>query len=276
MENRCENLSLYIIGELSVNEMAQFEQHLITCNHCRKEVNSLKETWQMLSYDVEEMDVPESLKAEVMDFIFQENSTESLVKAKGTENKESSLAQAKAAGNVATSQVQEGELKKRSYLDWLKAFLGKQFSPLSTGITAVLLLGLIGLFWSNHQLKENITVLENKASSQTQIVRTFDLKGLNLAAAASGSAYLLEEDRDTVLVIELSKLPSTKDEEVYQVWLLKNGNRQSAGTLKPDPNGNGIITSRLPKDLSFDDIGITLEANPNNTQPQGQKVLGTS
>ncbi|MFK9092191.1 anti-sigma factor domain-containing protein [Bacillus salipaludis] len=263
MENRCENLSLYIIGELSVNEMAQFEQHLITCNHCRKEVNSLKETWQMLSYDVEEMDVPKSLKAEVMDFIFQENSTESLVKAK-------------AAENVATSQVQEGELKKRGYLDWLKAFLGKQFSPLSTGITAVLLLGLIGLFWSNHQLKENITVLENKASSQTQIVQTFDLKGLNLAAAASGSAYLLEEDRDTVLVIELSKLPSTKDEEVYQVWLLKNGNRQSAGTLKPDPNGNGIITSRLPKDLSFDDIGITLEPNPNNTQPQGQKVLGTS
>ena len=229
----------------------------------------------MLSYDVEEMDVPESLKAEVMDFIFQENSTES-VQAKGTENKGSSLAQAKSAENVVTSQVQERELKKRSYLDGLKAFLGRQFSPLSTGITAVLLLGLIGLFWINLHLKENIVVLENKASSQTQIVRTFDLKGVNLAASASGSAYLLEEGRDTVLVIDLSKMPSTKDEEVYQVWLLKNGNRQSAGTLKPDPNGNGIITSRLPKDLSFDDIGITLEPTPNNTQPQGQKVLGTS
>ncbi|QCJ40962.1 anti-sigma factor [Bacillus sp. S3] len=263
MEDKCENLSLYIIGELSVHEMAQFEHHLKTCKHCRKEVNSLKETWQMLSYDVEEMDVPESLKAEVMDFIFQENGTASLV-------------QVKAANHQSTSPVVEVERKEHHFLDRLKGVLERHFSALSAGITAVLLAGVIGLYWSNLQLKENITALENKTGSQMQIVRTFDLKGMNSAAAASGNAYLLQESSDSVLVIELSKLPSTKDEEVYQVWLLKNGHRQSAGTLKPDLNGKGIITSRLPKDLSFDDIGITLEPNPNNTQPQGQKVIGTS
>jgi hypothetical protein len=70
-------------------------------------------------------------------------------------------------------------------------------------------------------------------------------------------------------------MPRTKGDEVYQVWLLKNGNRQNAGTLKPDENGNGLITYRLPKGHSFDDIGITLEPNPYNTQPQGYKVMGT-
>lgn len=217
----------------------------------------------MLSYDVEEMDVPESLKAEVMDFIFQEKWA-------------LSRGQAHVAENETISQVQVSELKKRSYLDGIKVFLGRQFSPLSTGISAILLFGLIGLFWSNLQLKESITALENKSGAPTHIVRSFDLKGLNLAATASGSAYLLQEGSDTVLVIELSNLPSTKDEEVYQVWLLKNGNRQSAGTLKPDLNGSGLVTSHLPKDYSFDGIGITLEPTPNNTQPQGQKVMGTS
>ncbi|MGG1398902.1 hypothetical protein ABE288_14000 [Bacillus salipaludis] len=48
------------------------------------------------------------------------------------------------------------------------------------------------------------------------------------------------------------------------------------GTLKPDHNGNGLISYRLPENYLFDDIGITLEPNPHNTQPKGEKVMGTS
>jgi anti-sigma factor RsiW len=59
MENKCENLSLYIIDELSEHEKAQFEYHLNTCIHCQTEIDSLQETWQMLSYDIEETDVPD-------------------------------------------------------------------------------------------------------------------------------------------------------------------------------------------------------------------------
>ncbi|MFF2449635.1 anti-sigma factor domain-containing protein [Neobacillus sp. NPDC058068] len=245
MENKCENLSFYIIDELSENERAQFEHHLKTCIPCQNEVTTLKEPWQMLSFDIEEMDVPTSLKAEVMDFIFQEN------------------------------KEQAGEPIKPPFLEKLKGFLAKQFSPLSAGIMAVLVLGLIGLLWNNLQLKDTIIVLEDNAAPHAQIVRTFNLQGQDAAASAKGNAYLLQEGRDTILVIELNNMPSTKDGEVYQVWLLKNGNRENAGTLKPDLNGNGLITYRMPKDHSFDGIGITLEPNPNNTQPQGQKVMGT-
>ncbi|GHH99590.1 anti-sigma factor [Neobacillus kokaensis] len=248
MENKCENLSLYIIDELSEHEKAQFEQHLKICIHCQKEVQSLKETWEMLSYDFEEQDVPASLKDDVMNFIFQEQET--------------------------TIQPPDETAKK----DGLKLFFTKQFSPLSAGIAAVLLMGVIGLLWSNLQLRDNMAALENKVESTTttEIVRTFNLSGQNTAASASGNAYLVQEGSSTVLVIELNNMPSTENEEVYQVWLLKNGKRQSAGTLKPDLNGNGLITYRLPKNHSFDDIGITLEPNPNNTQPQGQKVMGTT
>ncbi|MGE8081817.1 anti-sigma factor domain-containing protein [Peribacillus loiseleuriae] len=250
MENKCENLSLYIIDELSEHEKELFERHLKACIHCQSEIDSLQATWQILSYDIEETDVPESLKAEVMDFIFEENETP-----------------------LQTHEVRD---KKQSFLERLKLILTKQFSPLSTGIMVVLVMGLIGLLWSNLQFKDTITTFENNAVSPTQIVRSFDLKGQDLVGSANGIAYLLQEGNDTSLVIELNNMPRTKDDEVYQVWLLKNGNRQNAGTLKPDQNGNGLITYRLPKDHSFDEIGITLEPNPDNTQPQGQKVMGTS
>ncbi|MCH6265043.1 anti-sigma factor [Neobacillus citreus] len=117
---------------------------------------------------------------------------------------------------------------------------------------------------------------KNERSGPTSHCFDIFLKGQGLAASANGNAYLLQEGGTTNLVIELNNMPRTNDEEVYQVWLLKNGTRQNAGTLKPDQNGNGLITYRLPQALSFDAIGITLEPNPNNTQPQGQKVMGTS
>lgn len=71
-------------------------------------------------------------------------------------------------------------------------------------------------------------------------------------------------------------MPKIKSDEVNQVWLLENGIHQNAGTLKPDHNGNGLLSYRLPKDYVFDGIGITLEQTPNHTQPKGKKVMGTS
>lgn len=246
-KNKCENLSLFIIDQLSEHEKKQFEDHLHTCAQCRNEVNSLQETWQMLSYDIEETEVPDSLISEVMNFVF---------------DKKPMSAQA---------------YKQPSFLEKFKAILAKHFSPLSAGVMAVLTIGFIGLLWNNLQLNDSLTAIENKASSPSKIVRTIDLKGQDLAASASGIAYLLQDGQNSShLIIELNNMPMTEKDEVYQVWLLKDGNRQNAGVLKPDQNGNGLITYQLPKDHTFDDIGITLEPNAGNMQPKGQKVMGTS
>lgn len=249
MENKCDNLSLYIINELTNQDKKQFEDHLLKCAKCQQDMKSIQETWQMLSYDVEETEVPESLKSEVMDFIFAENEI--------------------------LKNEEQIEIEEKSFKERILAVFKKHFSPLSTALTAILIISLIGLYWNTFQLKDTIKSLENKAADPTQILTTYSLKGQSLAASATGSAYLLKEGTETSLVIALNNMPITKNNEVYQVWLLKNGNRQNAGTLIPDQNGSGLITYRLPPEYSFEDIGITLEPNPFNTQPQGQKVLGT-
>lgn len=247
MGKNCENLSLYVIGELSKNEKQEFENHLKTCAHCQSEINSLQDTWQALAYDMEEVEVPQSLKAEVMDFIFEDS-----------------------------NKVEHIEKKEQSVFDRFKSVFARHFSPLSGVVTAVLIIGLSGVLWHNLQLKEKISTLKSEEIDPAQIVTSFALQGQDLAAKANGTAYIIKQGRDTRLVVELSNMPQTNKEEVYQVWLLKNGNRQNAGTLKPDSKGNGLITYLLPKDLSFDDIGITLEPNALNTQPKGKKVMGTS
>lgn len=244
MGNKCDNLSLYIVGELSDAEKKQFENHMETCVDCRKEAASLRNMWEMLSYDVEEAEVPETLKAEVMDFVFR--------------------------------QDQPAPKHKLTFSDKVKNLYGRHFSPISIGVVFALMLGLGGLAWSNHQLKETITAMENTRITTTQIVKTFTLKGQNLAASAKGNAFLLQEGKDASIVIELKNLPGIEPKEVYQVWLLKNGSRHNAGTLKPDENGNGHLSYRLPRDYRFDDIGITLEPNSTNTEPMGQKVIGTA
>ncbi|MCJ8009278.1 anti-sigma factor domain-containing protein [Lederbergia wuyishanensis] len=249
MINNCENLSLYIADELSEQEKERFERHLVTCSSCRNEVDSLQEMWHLLSYDIEEVDVPETLKSEVMNFIFDEN--------------------------TAHLQAEKKENPERNFFKKYISTLTKQFSPISLGITAILLMLTFGLTWNNYQLKESLHSVEYKTDYTTKLISTFSLKGQNIASSANGTAYLLQEGNDTSLVISFSNMPSTKNEEVYQVWLLKDGNRENAGTLKPDLEGKGFLTYRLQKDQSFDNIGVTLEPHPNNTQPQGQKVMGS-
>jgi anti-sigma factor RsiW len=250
MENKCENLSLYAINELTEREKKQFERHLQTCVHCQHELETLQETWQMLSFDIEEKDVPASLKSEVMAFVFEENRM--------------------------PEQERKVKTGRKDFVERFKIIFTHHFTPLSTAVTAILVIGILGLLWNNLQLKDTITAFENKVIDPTQIVTTFSLKGQNLATTANGTAYLLKEDGDTRLVIALNNLPGTKEDEVYQVWLLKDGTKQNAGTLKPDQNGAGLTTYRLQSNHSFDDIGITLEPSPYNTQPEGQKVMGTS
>ncbi|MEB3100594.1 anti-sigma factor [Ferviditalea candida] len=67
-----------------------------------------------------------------------------------------------------------------------------------------------------------------------------------------------------------------KGDEAYQVWLIKDGIRHNAGTLRADHQGNGVLTYRLNgDDKAFDAIGITLEPDSHGTRPRGKKVLGT-
>lgn len=91
-----------------------------------------------------------------------------------------------------------------------------------------------------------------------------------------GVAYVLQQGEERRLVVQIQNLPTLKESEVYQVWLLNKGERANAGTFKPDEAGTGLLTYKLILNDQFNQIGITKEPDPNGTQPRGKKIVGSS
>ncbi|QUW21983.1 anti-sigma factor [Sporosarcina sp. Marseille-Q4063] len=169
--------------------------------------------------------------------------------------------------NFAFAQDAQNETlweRVRSYFQKV----GTQFTPLTASLSITMLFSIIFLAT---QLIQNPTEGFNEiASSMTLNAAEGD------PGEVYGHAYLINKNGNEELVINVSGFPQTEGKEVYQVWLIDNSNRQSAGVFKPDKEGNGILTVNMSKYNAFNNIGITLEPDADGKQPRGKKIVGTS
>nr|WP_241970851.1 anti-sigma factor [Brevibacillus sp. Leaf182] len=217
-----------------------FAEHLKNCTECKKEYEELSQAWHALSFDYTEIEVPESLKGEVLGFVFEQK------RKSGTETFMTKL---------------------RNLFMTLKS----QFTPVSTGIVCVLLLAFIGLGIANVQVKnrhaENIPI---------EILTAIPLKAAKQShPGTNGMAYIVQQGSEKNLVVQVHELPGVEGSQVYQVWLLKNSKRENGGIFKPNENGSGILTYQLAEGQTFDQIGITVEPDANSRQPRGEKIVGS-
>ncbi|OXM15431.1 anti-sigma factor [Paenibacillus herberti] len=118
---------------------------------------------------------------------------------------------------------------------------------------------------ANSELKKAAEPFTGAAVSQ--VVSLKPVKDL----VARGQAYILVDERGTHLIVQASKLPELKDEEAFQVWLIKGDKPVNAGTFKPSGN-SGAVTFTFPGG-SFDQVAITLEPDAFGATPRGEMVL---
>ncbi|GIO99405.1 hypothetical protein J14TS5_44910 [Paenibacillus lautus] len=225
---------------LKESEHMAFVEHLKNCTECKKEYQELSQAWHALPFDYTEIEVPESLKGEVLEFVFDHK------RKSGTETFMTKMSK-------------------------LAMILKSQFTPVSTSLVAVLLLAMIGLGIANVQEKsryaENIPI---------EILTDIPLKAANQSHPGTyGIAYIVQQGSEKNLVVQVHELPGVEGSQVYQVWLLKNGTRENGGIFKPDENGSGILTYQLAEGQTFDQIGITVEPDANSSQPRGEKIVGS-
>ncbi|MBP1931938.1 anti-sigma factor [Ammoniphilus resinae] len=233
-------LVAYVIGDTTEEEKHFIEKHLLRCSICHREVNELREAWNMIPYDLEETEVPVDLKEEVMLAIFPPEEVPKSVR-KWT---------------------------------WLKRFSFSGLSP-HGWVTAILIVALVASVWNNLIVRQQLVALESKSEHPAQILQVYSLKSAN-PGSANGNVWLFEKGNAKKLVFHLQGLEATKGSEAYQVWLIQEGKRRSAGVFLVDQNGTGILTYDMKEEqLPFDAIGITLEPDSEGTQPRGKKVLGT-
>ncbi|MEK4487635.1 anti-sigma factor [Psychrobacillus sp. FSL H8-0484] len=240
MRRDCDHLIPYIANELKESEHMAFEKHLKNCKECKKEFKELSEVWHALPFDNTEIEVPESLKSEVMEFVF--------------DHKE-----------------QSGTETFMAKMSMLVTMFKSQFTPVSASIVGALLLAITVLGIANVQEK-NLQA----ESMPIEILTTIPLQATNQSqTGTNGIAYIVQQGSEKNLVVQVNDFPEVEGSQVYQVWLLKDGKREDGGIFKPDGNGSGILTYQLAEGQTFDQIGITVEPDANSSQPRGEKIVGS-
>ncbi len=237
---KCDQLLPYYLHELTPVEEAHYELHLEHCLKCKAEAEQLQIGMLTLANTIEMKEPPADLKADVLSFLYkEEKKTDHAMNA-----------------NVITVST------KRSIMKWIRL----QFTPVSAACVVVLMLLTVSSVWKGFYPDAQSTV------QNTVITKQLDYTPI--AEDSRGIVTISHEDGKTICYVTVGNLDQTIGDEVYQVWLLKDAKRYSAGTFIVDNEGNGMLVYEVREGFQFDGIGITLEPDALGKQPRGKKVLG--
>ena len=156
--------------------------------------------------------------------------------------------------------------------------LGARRLPQAYAVAAVLLLtlglGLLGWNLTLQRQAHETRAERDQARSalaaeraQTRVTLSTWTLAPTAGQPASGEVLYLPERQLALLIV--NGLPPLQSGQVYQVWLIQNGQPQSAGVLPP--SGETAMSADMPR---YQRITITAEPSPTGSlQPTGQPLL---
>lgn len=104
------------------------------------------------------------------------------------------------------------------------------------------------------------------------------MRAVPLSASAVGSAatgfVLISADGDSGALV-VDGLPQLGEDQQYQLWLIRDGERISGALFSTDERSYGGTRIRAPRSLlDYSAVDITIEPNGGSPQPTGTHVLG--
>ena len=113
--------------------------------------------------------------------------------------------------------------------------------------------------------------------SQATRAANLTLTGSARAPAATGTAELARLPDGTVNVtLAMTGLPPTGPADFYELWLVGDGGRVSAGTFRSDGSPIRLAFVTAADSARYPRIGITLEPDDGNPAASDQRVAGSS
>ncbi|MDI4649414.1 anti-sigma factor [Cohnella hashimotonis] len=252
----CDLCLSVLTGECSDEERLAFERHLPGCEACRAEWNDLEVAWGALYADMEKIKPPEDLKRQVMDAALAAD----LAMAKKPDTKKAETA----PGRRNSRRTGRGR--------WL-----------AVSASVLLILLAVSSVWNYKLSRENgaapLPIERALSVTASQVKLAVPLRAeASEASQAFGIACIVDNGKSRQFVVYVYGASPTSGEEAYQVWLLKDGVRKSAGTFRVADNDQGLGVLAMPIEadsLDFDKIGITLEPDDRGSQPRGEKMFGS-
>lgn len=222
------------LGAADAAETARVEAHAAECAVCREELAGLRAASDVLALVVPQRDPSPALRESLM----------ATVRAEAVER------QAAAAPELGPRRPPRPSLGER-----LRGALGsvRPWPAIATvAAVAALLLG------------GNI-VLQTTGDSGEQEVSALAVTGTTDAPGVTGRiVYVPEED---TAVVRLNGLPPLERGEAYQLWVLRDGQAQSAGLFESTGPAQAVRVAENLEDA--DALAVTAQPSTHRTAPEG-------
>ncbi|WP_424768242.1 anti-sigma factor [Paenibacillus sp. sgz302251] len=262
----CELLELYLLGGLSEEEAAAFEEHIKQCEACRVQRSELQEIIGQFPLAADPIPVPSGMKERILGRVLSQESEPAVLAQDQEANRQ------RAANTNTTFEVNTDAKAFRSEPIRKKSYPIARY--LSIGLAAAMLV----LVPYTLQLRQTVGNLQSRLDASPnapiQELKVNQAVKLHPAAediVAQGLATIVIDKTGTHLLVQAEQLPELEGTQAFQVWMIKGEDKYSAGTFIPD-SGTGAIYYTL-QDQGYDTIAITLEPDAFGDTPRGEIVL---
>lgn len=229
-----ELLPAYAIGSLEADEVRRVEDHLQSCLLCRNESNAFQAVAGQLSFAAPAVAPSADLKERLM--------------------KRVHAVQPQRRISPAAPSRSSRSLFERLLPVW--------------GLASLILIAVLAGF--NFSLWQRMDRLE--VSTSPGGMRAVPLSPPETASMATGFVLISADGRNGALVVD--GLPPLSEDQEYQLWLIKDGERTSGAVFTTDENHYGGTRIRAPLSLlEYSAVGITVEPAGGSPHPTGEQVL---
>ena len=149
----------------------------------------------------------------------------------------------------------------------------RQAPAFALALAAALLLLSNAYWWTRTtQLQRQLTL---QATAIPLIVSGQRIRLTGDVPAPQAWGELHFQPQAQVAVLQVYRLPPLPPGKVYQLWLIRNGQRDSGGLFRVDERGTGTLLVTSPKPLQeYDAVGVTVEPEGGSSGPTSPRVIG--
>lgn len=237
-ENKLDELMAgYVLGNLSSEEAEELQSFFDSQPEQVKELEKLQETLELMVYALPAHEPSQNL-------------WNAIAESTGANSIHAPI-------ELKTTDIQPQSTIKSFSLGWKK--IGSQVTIAMISILA------FSLGWSNYILRENLVTANAEIAHQKDIVAMLQnpathlvsLKGMDMAAKASGRIIMTPGEPQSVLILQ--RLPILPQNQYYQLWSIVNGKKVASGQFNTNQDGSVLVKVPTPSAQEVTGLVITLE-----------------
>lgn len=240
-------IPLYAIGALAPDEIAPVEEHLAGCAACRALLSEYQLVAEELLEQVPERRAPDRIG------IWLENQT-------------------RRPARRAPSTRRPSDAPKAEPF-WRRAIAVPGWAFALAALAVLLAIGINALW-----LLQSARATAGTDDGVARLISAPDRKSIELVAtgqAPGAHGQLVYAPGSRVCLLALDGLAPLPPENAYQVWLLHDKERSSAGLFNTNAQGQAVVVLQAPDSITeYNEIGVTVEPARGSPAPTTPRLLG--